>query len=412
MKKVAAVLVLFIIVSLVTMSVADETDIEIENIIHSIIPDSSMWGMTADSLKKTNEADYKQCKVDEDEGLYVVGINVGSYDMDAYYVFDEIGLSKIAYILHDGNALTKSELDQCYQTLVGEMTDLIGNPVKSKNSTTLWTTESSKIELGKGKLKKYTGSDASTVAIIFKRKESQNRPIDKSSSANEYSSKVESIPVGNETKNLSFEVIDKGLEYWVNSIGSKEVFAFIAIKNTDNRYIYLDNCKFDYEDNAGHIIDTAPMVSKCPDVIAPNEVGYFYVAGINGGNLADSANISKGIKLIAQFSLKESHEAIYPYEVLDDKLEYENTLGTTSPVIRGRVKNGTDKDENLLYINVIYIDKAGNIIAIDGTTILNLYAGSTVGFEISSMFLDMPRLKKGNIGSYDIIASPTYYQYW
>ncbi len=227
----------------------------------------------------------------------------------------------------------------------------------------------------------------------------------------DFGSRVEAVAVGSETKGLSYEVVDKGFEYWTNSIGGNEVFAFIAIKNTDTRNIYLDSCHFDYEDVYGHLLDTNDWISSCPDVIAPGEVGYFYASGVNGGYLNDTVNTSQEIKLVAQFALEPARESVQSYEVLDDSLAFENTLGTVAPVIRGRVRNNTTEDEGLLYINVVFKDKTGKVIAISGTTITDLFAGSTLGFEISMRFNDTPRLKQENIGSYEIIASPTYYQF-
>lgn len=224
-------------------------------------------------------------------------------------------------------------------------------------------------------------------------------------------SRVDAIPVGSETKRLSFEVVDKGLEYWKNSIGSVEAFAYIAIKNTDDSFIYLDGCKFEYEDNDGHLIDTESMVSSCPDVIAPDEIGYFYVSGVNGGYLDDSVDISKGVNLKAQFSLEEAREAVFPYEISDDRLEYEETFGKEYPIVRGRVTNDTDEDDDMFYINVVYKDINGKVISITGTNVMDLYAGSTVGFEIGSYLSTTPGLTKENIGSYEIIALPHYYQF-
>ena len=93
--------------------------------------------------------------------------------MDVYYVFGEEatdnGLSKIAYVLSGDATHTDSELDQCLQTMVEKMKKVEGKPNKVKGATTIWKNKKYKMEIGKGKLSKYTGSNNATVAIVFKK---------------------------------------------------------------------------------------------------------------------------------------------------------------------------------------------------------------------------------------------------
>jgi len=140
--------------------------------IANIIPDASIWGITPEKLKETYKAEYKQCQVGEAEALRVSNIKLYSYQMDVYYVFGEEvtdnGLSKIAYVLSGDATHTDSELDQCLQTMVEKMKKVEGKPNKVKGTTTIWKNKKYKIEIGKGKLSKYTGSNNATVAIVFK----------------------------------------------------------------------------------------------------------------------------------------------------------------------------------------------------------------------------------------------------
>lgn len=78
--------------------------------LNSIIPDASIWSISADNLKGVYEANYEECQVGDDAALRVSNVEVCSYDMEVYYVFGEkkrssegtdyYGLSKIAYILN------------------------------------------------------------------------------------------------------------------------------------------------------------------------------------------------------------------------------------------------------------------------------------------------------------------------
>ena len=99
-------------------------------------------------------------------------LDICSYRMDVYYVFEkdraDHGLSKIAYILNDSDHYSGAELSQCYQKIVEEMKKREGEPNSEKKNTAVWKKDSYKIELGKGQLEKYTGSDNLTVGIIVK----------------------------------------------------------------------------------------------------------------------------------------------------------------------------------------------------------------------------------------------------
>jgi len=139
-----------------------------ESILSGIIPEDSIWGIAADDLKQTYDAEYKPCSVDGDEGWSVAKIGVGSYNMDVYYIFGEEGLFKIAYILNDSEGMTQSELKQCYQTMVKEMKKTEGEPDSVKKNVSIWKKANMKIEIGSGKMKKYTGLDNPTAGIVFK----------------------------------------------------------------------------------------------------------------------------------------------------------------------------------------------------------------------------------------------------
>lgn len=222
--------------------------------------------------------------------------------------------------------------------------------------------------------------------------------------------KVNALPVGNGANDLSFTIEDKGIRYWRDSIDSNRVFAFVAIRNTGTKSIYMDNCSFEYEDERGHLLDNRSWVSSAPDVILPGEVGYFYVSSVNGGYLADDIDLSEGVNLVAKFSLEESDVPLGAYFVFDRSLGFEDTFGEKTPVIRGRVRNNTSEDDSLVYVVGVIKDTDGNVIGIDGTNISDLYAGTTAGFSISMWGVD-PSLTVRSIGSYEIIAKPSYYQW-
>ena len=217
-------------------------------------------------------------------------------------------------------------------------------------------------------------------------------------------------PAGKQTKDLSYKIVDSGIDYWTDSIGTKHAFSFIAIKNTEkDKAIYLDTCHFDYEDDNGQIADNQSWtVSKAPDVINPGETGYFYVSSMN--TLDDTVDLSKGLNLVAQFSLKEASEELDSYDISETKLSWKKQFNDRIAIIRGRITNNTDEDDSMADVVVVLKDSNKKVLWIQHTYVHDLFSGSTLGFDISMSFAT-PKLKKGAVKSFKTIAKPEYYQW-
>ena len=78
--------------------------------------------------------------------------------------------------------------------------------------------------------------------------------------------------------------------------------------------------------------------------------------------------------------------------------------------ITGRVENTSDEDIGYLYINIIFYDNNGEVIAIDGTSVTDIGAGMKGSFDTSTMFGN-DNLKLENIADTKVIAEATYYQW-
>lgn len=167
MKK-AIIALLSILVMLFMSSYAES--------IEELIPNEDLWGISQEEyLKLNDENNYSECKIGKKKALSLSNVTVGSFVMDAYYVFDAkmktsagraySGLSKVTYILTGNN--TKEELQSCFETLVGDMTQTIGEPDTAKKSVSTWEYDGVKIQIGKGKFEKYTGTQDTSVAAVF-----------------------------------------------------------------------------------------------------------------------------------------------------------------------------------------------------------------------------------------------------
>ena len=90
--------------------------------MNSIAPDPSLFGLSREAFQQKSGSGYSECKVGGNNALMASGIEVGSYSMDAYYIFEDDGrLSKITYLLNNSGALTAAELKEAYSNYWGEV---------------------------------------------------------------------------------------------------------------------------------------------------------------------------------------------------------------------------------------------------------------------------------------------------
>ena len=211
--------------------------------------------------------------------------------------------------------------------------------------------------------------------------------------------------ISDSSSDLSYEITDTNFIYYVNSIGSTEYYGYVEILNTGNTNIYLKDCTFDLEDNNGHLLQSDSFISSCPDIIAPGEKGYFY-NGLGATVIDESVSLENGIKLVPQYSLEKATREFTDYDVSDTDMRTDD-FGNVK--ITGRISNNTGEDVNMIYVQFLYYDANGKVIAISGTNVLDLTAGSTKSFEGSTMFAN-EQATPDTVVNYKIIARKNYYQ--
>ena len=186
-----------------------------------------------------------------------------------------------------------------------------------------------------------------------------------------------------------------------NSLGNTEYQAIIEIQNTSAGNLYLGNATFDIYDRSGNIVASETLVSSDPSVIAPGEKGYFYS---NGGYLD---NVPMGDYVLRPIINVE------PTNLPDTKYEVTNTSikeGTFGVTVLGTVTNNSAEDEGLLWICIVLFNSNNQPIGVYGTNILDFNAGQTRGFEATGMMLP-DYIDINNVARYEVIASPTQYQF-
>ena len=145
--------------------------------VGDIIPDVTQWGISRDDFANGISGELTACEINKKKALKQTGLTVDEYPMEAYYVFGEkmwdsngwtySGLNKIVYVLSDAEQYSSNDLQNCRETLSANMAEKIGEPDETSKAVTTWNKGSYKIEIGKGKFEKYTGSKKTNVAIVF-----------------------------------------------------------------------------------------------------------------------------------------------------------------------------------------------------------------------------------------------------
>ena len=146
------------------------------------------------------------------------------------------------------------------------------------------------------------------------------------------------------------------------------------------------------------------MISTCPDIIAPGETGYFYNSF---GSIDEGVSLDNGVNLVPNYTVEEASGDIVDYDLSD--LDFRaGDLGY--PTVTGRITNNTTRDDSYLYVNVVFYDANGKTLAVTGTSVTDLNAGSTVSFECPCYFMD-DNANMSTIADYKVIARRMYMQF-
>lgn len=193
-----------------------------------------------------------------------------------------------------------------------------------------------------------------------------------------------------------FNVFDDGY-------GKAEYQAIIEIQNTSSGNLYLGTAKFDIYDQNGNIVASESFISSDPSVIAPGEKGYYYS---NGGYLD---NVPMGNYVLRPtVNVESTNLSATRFSVSGTSIKTTD-FGKNIDVL-GTITNNTSEDEGLLWAVIVLFDNNNLPIGVYGTNILNVNAGSTVGFEAEGWHLP-EYITINDVARYEVIAAPTQYQF-
>lgn len=247
-----------------------------------------------------------------------------------------------------------------------------------------------------------------TIMMLGSGKSSSDEPVQQSSgsetSTETDTDESDSETAKTETKDeASYEITNYLFESYVNTLGSPSFNAIVEITNTGSKTLYLNAKSFDIENSEGSLVTTESMISSCPDLIKPGEIGYLYTS--LGGSYPDGTDVNQELTLVPNLSIKTATAEPVDYEVSDTSIS-PGTFG--GPQILGRVTNTSDQDDKSLYIQAILYDSEGNVLAISGTNLTDFTAGSQQSFEITFFSSNLDYSKVAN---YKVIARKSHMQF-
>ena len=208
----------------------------------------------------------------------------------------------------------------------------------------------------------------------------------------------------NTEEKTPYIVTDTRFEYYLNTIGQVEYHALVEVENTGKYPLYLQGAVYDFEDMEGHLAWTDDFISSCPNVIGPGEKGWFYNSiGASGAGDIDS---SAEYQFVPTLKIVRSNADPVFYEVSDTSLST-NALGY--PAVTGRVRNTTDKADQLVNLHAVFYGNDGKVIGISGMTMMDLGPDEQRSFEITGLDLSSS-VREAEISDYKVIASKAHFQ--
>jgi|GEM_PF-4593958 len=173
----------------------------------------------------------------------------------------------------------------------------------------------------------------------------------------------------------------------------------VEIVNISDENIEITSEKFDVVNSEGvSVSHDSFSLATCPEIIAPGEKGYIYTMfsqALTDVSEEESQNLDLNYSFNVSTVSRESHR----YPVTDINVSPE-TYGDGA-TCTGTIENDTDKDDDYIYVNVIYYDSDNKPICVAGTSITDLSAGKKAKFEISGI---LTNVEYSEIASYTVIA--------
>lgn len=211
------------------------------------------------------------------------------------------------------------------------------------------------------------------------------------------------LSTSNNIKSEQYEIIDKKVSVWNNSINKTWCSVMAEVKNTGTSPLYLSASDFDLEDASGTLVAVIKLVSVYPSIINPGETAVYYKTNA----LEEVDDINAELNLIPHIKSVKSKNNKISFPASEVKIVNDNYLGVKAV---GRIENNTSEEQNTIYVAVVCRDSNSKILAVLMTIINSLPANEKAGFE--AVQLSLPEnLKAEDIASFETFAYPAQLQF-
>lgn len=194
-----------------------------------------------------------------------------------------------------------------------------------------------------------------------------------------------------------YELGDCTVRTYRDENGTIRAMGLAEIINTGDTPLYLDYGVFELRDGAGALVMTADAIAAYPQVLLPDEHGYYFE--IVAPDLPDTETLT----LHVTPDIREAEVDRVRYTVTDTQLRNSPYGGVE---LTGKVKNETAVDGTLVCIAALFFDENGAPLGVQ-TVILTetLKADTQTDFTVDS-FLLPPELKAEQIKDLQVFAYP------
>lgn len=181
---------------------------------------------------------------------------------------------------------------------------------------------------------------------------SKSEPESESTSKSEQDS--ESASKSKPESEPTFDCVGADMVGFRSFGGSPTVSAYVAIKNTSDYPISLENLKFQYMDDDKKLLSVDEMAICIPDAIAPGQTGYIYsyYHDISGVDLSNGFTFLPDAKVVKANNF-------YKIDVEDVSFKTSSTMDIK---VMARGVNNTGEDRKFTQAGAVFFDKSSKVV--------------------------------------------------
>lgn len=184
--------------------------------------------------------------------------------------------------------------------------------------------------------------------------------------------------------------------------------AVIAIENTSNEVLYVDDAVLELQDTAGNVLYDYNLASTVPLFIEAGETGYIYTDGATVEGVSENDEYV----LVPKIDLVPAEETPIRYEVSDITVDNKSYIYDVQFSFK-MTKSAAD-DNTFARCVAVMFDKDGDVIGITSESIYEIESVGVYDAKIDGFFLGDPNTNTytvDDIDSYVVFAFPLQFNW-